>query len=80
MDGSQLPTEWTHLNEKLVSGVSDSKMRDVSLNKTGMAAKKGPKSEKSDVQKISKMSKSKKMSDAPQNLDVAKNSEGGTVG
>ena len=48
MDGSQLPTEWTHLRKELASGVSDSKMRDVSLVKTYADKKEGPMFKKSD--------------------------------
>ena len=42
MDGSQLPTEWTHLSSELVTGVSDPKKRDTSKNKSGTASKTGP--------------------------------------
>ena len=77
MDGSQLPTEWTHLNVKLVGGVSDSKMRDVSQNKNATASKNGPMTKKlEDVNKMSKMTKSAKSS---QKSDVAKSSENGTI-
>ena len=41
MDGSQLLTDRTHLKEKLVSGVSNSKMRDVSQKHPATAFKKG---------------------------------------
>ncbi len=65
MDGSQLPTEWTHLKKQLVSGVSDSKKRDVPLVKTDVDNKQGPMTQKADDAKmsdLSKMSKSAKAS------------------
>ena len=56
MDGSQLPTEWSHLNSDLVAGVSDSKMRDASNNKSATASKKGLMTQKDeDVKKNSIM-------------------------
>ena len=75
MDGSQLPTEWTHLNKELVAGVSDSKKRDVSLQQSGTASKKGPILQKSEDAKMSKMSK---IPDASENLTMAKASDSGT--
>ena len=76
MDGSQLPTEWTHLNEELVGGVSDSKKRELPLQHSATASKKGPMSqEKEDVTKMSKISKS---SMTYKNLNMAEKSESGT--
>ncbi len=77
MDGSQLPTEWTHLNKKLVPGVSDPTKRDVSLDKTDIASKKGPMSQNKD-DGAKKMSKMQKVPDASKKFDVAKQSESGT--
>ncbi len=56
MDGSQLPTEWTHLSKQSVPGVSDSKKRDTSLKQTGTASKKGPMAKNVDDGKMSKKS------------------------
>ena len=77
MDGSQLPTEWTHLNFKQVPGVSDSKKRDGSPNKTDTASKKGPMSEKIDE---AKMSKTSKISDVSKKVPMAEQSDSGTNG
>jgi hypothetical protein len=40
MDKSQLLTDRTHLNKKFVSGVSDSKKRDLSLQKMVLPQKR----------------------------------------
>ena len=77
MDGSQLPTEWTHQSKKLVPGVSDSKKRDMSLIKTDVDKKEGPMFKKSDVPN---MPKTLKMSDTSKKVNVAKSFESGTVG
>ena len=76
MDGSQLPTERTHLKEKYVPGVSDSKMRDASQNKNATASKKGPMAKNEDDIKMSKMSKNVEES---KKFDVAKSAESGTI-
>ena len=70
MDGSQLPTEWTHLNLKLVPGVSDSKMRDVSQKKESIRAQEGQMAknvESIDIGKKSKTSKKVTMTKSPEN-------------
>ena len=77
MDGSQLPTEWTHLNSNLVTGVSDSKKRDVPAKHFGSASEKGPISEKIDGSKSSDMPKMPKNSKKP---TMAETSESGTIG
>ncbi len=76
MDGSQVPTEWTHLKRELVPGVSDPTKRDVSLDKTDTASKKGPMSQNKD-DGAKKMSKMQKVPDASKKLDEAKQSESG---
>jgi hypothetical protein len=79
MDGSQLPTEWTHLKEQLVPAVSDSKRRDAPLDKSGTASKNGPMSKKKeDVKKMSEMPKESEIPDASQNLDMAKSFDSDT--
>ena len=75
MDGSQLLTEWTHLNKEIVAGVSDSKMRDVSQNKNSTASKKGPMTKNEDVTKMSKMPEVSKTS---KKVTMAGSSESGT--
>ncbi len=73
MDGSQLLTDRTHLNGKSVSGVSDSKMKDVFQKHSATASKKGPMAKKyEDDQRIAEMSKTSKKS------SIAKQSESGT--
>ena len=62
MDGSQLPTEWTHLNSDLVTGVSDSKKRDGSFQQNSIATKTGPMTKNHDDPVSSKMSKTSKKS------------------
>ena len=62
MDGSQLPTEWTHHQTKLVPGVSDSKKREGSLKQFGIATKEGPMSKNNEVSDFSKMPKTSKKS------------------
>ena len=75
MDGSQLPTEWTHLKEKIVSGVSDSKMRDVSHLKKGIRTQGGPMTKNVDDSEVSMMTK---MSDASKKSPMAEKVESTT--
>ena len=75
MDGSQLPTEWTHLNRKLATGVNDSRKRDVSKSKTGI-----PKNEDSSTLSKSPMTKTNddpKMSDALKKIIMTERAESG---
>ena len=76
MDGSQLPTEWTHLGSNLVAGVSDSKKRDVSIHKSGTASKKGPMAKNS--KDVTKMSDVLIMPSTSKKSSMAKESESAT--
>ncbi len=78
MDGSQLPTEWTHLNSQLVVGVSDSKKREKFLQHSGTTSKKGPMSKNKEVSDFSKMSKMTKIVDASKNVPMAEETKSGT--
>ncbi len=71
MDGSQLPTEWTHLKKESVSGVSDSKKRDIPTKHSGTASTKGPMSKNDDDTKSSKMSKNVKNVEASEKSPMA---------
>ena len=74
MDGSQLPTEWTHHHSNLDSGVSESKKRDGSLKQSDTALENGPMTQKKeDVKKMSEMSESSK------NVNMAESSESCSV-
>ncbi len=72
MDGSQLPTESTHLKSKLVPGVSDSKMRDDSSKQIDTASKNGPMIKKVKMEKMFEDSKTSK------DLTMAEKVESGT--
>jgi hypothetical protein len=79
MDGSQLLTEWTHLNEQLVPGVSDSKMKDAPKTKNATSSKKGPISKNVGCHEFSEMSKMSKSSmTSKKNLNIAEKAKIGT--
>ncbi len=70
-----MPTEWTHLKEQLVPGVSDSKMKDAPKKKNANTSKKGTMTKTEDDFEMSKMTK---MSESSKESPMAKKSESAT--